>query len=377
MAPEDCEDENPSVEQMEDERLALKGQLANLRARCADLEEGHVGALVFMNSVHTNPLSPCQFQSRMEEEVAESSMSYDRLLVTVSKLETRNRTLVKRQASQVSVLHLIVVTPNLMDSMFCIIKEEAYELDRREKMEIERNLGAQVQRLEQQLRTYQSLAPKEPASSCFESNMKQELQANDDSRVVAHATIVSQLRSQLADMNESQLSLTEMHTALLSQVHTLEHEVAERTAECYRLREENEGFEILLRERTLDGRVYDADVFGNMTDDDSASDIAESATNSIDKGTYAVERNRGKDTDSGEPDAGEEDRPSSRRKRKGFNLAEELGEGAPAQNPSVLSSPTHEEYNINMENTAENVDSNKVVGDEHLLNSRLDLTSVS
>jgi hypothetical protein len=37
----------------------------------------------------------------MEEEAAENSTSHDRLLATVSKLEARNKVLVKRQASQV------------------------------------------------------------------------------------------------------------------------------------------------------------------------------------------------------------------------------------------------------------------------------------
>lgn len=37
----------------------------------------------------------------MEEEAAENSTSRDRLLATVSKLEARNKVLVKRQASQV------------------------------------------------------------------------------------------------------------------------------------------------------------------------------------------------------------------------------------------------------------------------------------
>lgn len=32
-------------EQIEEERIALKGQLANLRERCADLEEGRVSVV--------------------------------------------------------------------------------------------------------------------------------------------------------------------------------------------------------------------------------------------------------------------------------------------------------------------------------------------
>lgn len=167
-----------------------------------------------------------------------------------------------------------------------------------------------------------------------------ESHTGDDARLIAQTTLICQLRIQLADMTESQLSLTEMHSILVSQVHNLEHEVAERTAECYRLREENEGFEILLRERTLDGRVYDADVFGSQSDDESSSDGEDrgAITKTADKPIGE------RDSDSGANGRGvraaEGDKSNSRRRRKGANLAEEL-ENSPARaaSPSSSSAP--------------------------------------
>lgn len=226
-------------------------------------------------------------------------------------------------------------------------------------MEIEKTLRSQVQQLEQQLRNTQSPTTKEADSPELVDDVNKESQTDEDNKIIAQATVISQLRTQLADMSESQLSLTEMHTALLSQVHNLEHEVAERTAECYRLREENEGFEILLRERTLDGRVYDYAVFGSISDDESASEGGGNEGNDVTVTAIAADHGSGFDTDGEEPRTTEGDQSSSRRRRKGLNLAEELGNSS-ARNASPSSLPIPQENIIDGDGK---VDSNKVTGD--------------
>lgn len=160
--------------------------------------------------------------------------------------------------------------------------------------------------------------------------------STEEPSLVAQVAIVSQLRAELADMTESQLSLSEMHTALQLQVHNLEHEVAERTAECYRLREENEGFEILLRERTLDGRVYDADVFGDMSDDDMSENEESDAASRIKKDSSSNNDDTMVSTD----------RTSSSRARKKpqiLNLADDLGDTASYWDPQNVVSPIFED----------------------------------
>jgi hypothetical protein len=88
------------MKQTEEERIAMKGQLANLRERCADLEEGRVSIMTFI-PIGMTAGSFVFLQSKMEEEAAENALSRDRLLATISKLDARNKVLVKRQASQV------------------------------------------------------------------------------------------------------------------------------------------------------------------------------------------------------------------------------------------------------------------------------------
>jgi hypothetical protein len=239
-----------------------------------------------------------------------------------------------------------------------IIKEEEFELERREKMDNEKTLRTQVQQLEQQIRNAQSPGIQEADSPELDSDVNKESQANEENQIIAQATVISQLRTQLADMSESQLSLTEMHTALVCQVHSLEHEVAERTAECYRLREENEGFEILLRERTLDGRVYDADVFGSMSDDESAGERGDSEINDA---AMTVDQGSRFDADGKAVTAAVGDKSSSRRRREGLNLAQELGNSS-ARNASPPSSPILQE---NIIDGVGKVDPSKMAGDEN------------
>lgn len=47
MASDEADNEVSPYEQLEEERISLKGQLANLRGRCADLEEERVSAVNF------------------------------------------------------------------------------------------------------------------------------------------------------------------------------------------------------------------------------------------------------------------------------------------------------------------------------------------
>jgi hypothetical protein len=47
MASDEADNEVFPYEQLEEERISLKGQLANLRGRCADLEEERVSAVNF------------------------------------------------------------------------------------------------------------------------------------------------------------------------------------------------------------------------------------------------------------------------------------------------------------------------------------------
>ncbi|KAJ9100527.1 hypothetical protein QFC21_003570 [Naganishia friedmannii] len=243
---------------------------------------------------------------KMEEEVVDKITKLERIHGTVSELERRNKALIKRQA----------------------VQEESIELERRERADTETTLRNRVEDLEKQLKRHLS-AQAEADSAIQNSNLDDLSSATHEhhmteAHLIAQTKAVAHLRSRMADMSESQLSLTEKHTALSLQIHTLEHEVAERTAECYRLREENEGFEILLRERTLDGRVYDADVFGDMTDDgmsDSASMTASDADSQVGSETN---KNITAVGPRGSRSPQDEERPRSSRRRKAPNLAEEL-----------------------------------------------------
>lgn len=209
-----------------------------------------------------------------------------------------------------------------------ISKEEAFELERQEKSETEKTLNTRIQQLQQELRSVQSklerLTPSTPLSQSAE-HYSDSLVPSDEQSFIAQVALISQLRAELADMTESQLSLTEMHTALQLRVHTLEHEVAERTTACYRLREENEGFEILLRERTLDGRVYDADVFGDMSDESASETEASEAAS---QGIQSVSRKGKSRTHSAGSSSQQADSPRSRVKSQGRDLANYLLDGA-------------------------------------------------
>jgi hypothetical protein len=231
-------------------------------------------------------------------------------------------------------------------------QEEAFELERREKAEIEETLHTQVQQLEQQLRNQHSASMEKADPAHLGDGEDNNSDGRDDSQVIAQTTLICQLRTQLADISESQLSLTEMHAALVSQVHNLEHEVAERTAECYRLREENEGFEILLRERTLDGRMY-------MLDDESASGGEESDANDVTVTASSADHEDDSDADGREVQTTDKDKSSSRRRRNGANLAEELG-NSPARAASPSSSHIPQEDVVN---EAETRDSDRAVSD--------------
>jgi hypothetical protein len=55
-------------------------------------------------------------------------------------------------------------------------------------------------------------------------------------------------------MEDELASLRVSHTTLLAQLNTLSGELHELKAENIRLREENEGWEYLVRERTFPGR---------------------------------------------------------------------------------------------------------------------------
>lgn len=221
-----------------------------------------------------------------------------------------------------------------------ISKKEAFELERQEKTETEKTLSTRIQQLQQELRSVQCklerLTPSTPLSQSAEHYSGSSV-PSDEQSFIAQVAVISQLRAELADITESQLSLTEMHTTLQLRVHTLEHDVADWTAECYRLREENEGFEILLRERTLDGRVYDADVFGDMSDG-SASEAE--ASEAASQGIQSVSRNGKSRTHSAGSSAQQADSSRSRRKSQGLNLANDLGDGAISWHSQSRSSPT-------------------------------------
>lgn len=228
-----------------------------------------------------------------------------------------------------------------------ISKEESFELERQSKIDVEGALNSQIQHLQQELRAVQSKLERQTPPTPpprLEDDFLESSESTEEPSFVAQVAMVSQLRAELADMSESQLSLTEMHTALQLQVHNLEHEVAERTAECYRLREENEGFEILLRERTLDGRVYDADVFGNMSDDDvSETDVSE-ASSSARRSAFRKERSIAQLRRASLDRA---DSSRSKRKTQAQNLADDLGDSAVSWYPQSKSSPINEQHPVN------------------------------
>ncbi|KAJ9108260.1 hypothetical protein QFC19_002508 [Naganishia cerealis] len=291
-----------TVEQHEEERMKLRKQVEMLDAKHENLEE--------------------EF-GKMEQEMIDKATALERIIGTVSGLEKRNKALIKRQAAQ----------------------EEEFELERQEWKDTERTLQYRIEDLEKQFRTCIS-AQIEPAVQTDDSS-KDALVAHDqdimEADLVAQVKTVAQLRSRLADMSESQLSLTEKHTALCLQVHTLEHEVAERTAECYRLREENEGFEILLRERTLDGRVYDADIFGDMTDDDMSEEPTDTeGTSDTDTQAESGSSNKVEVFEGiNSPNPPGEQRSS--RRRKALNLAQEFSNNIESVSSRMNASPIVDE----------------------------------
>jgi hypothetical protein len=263
----------------------------------------------------------------MEEKMAERAMAHERLMTTVTRLEKRNKTLVKRQA-QVGRDKARLEVESDADN---VDQEEAFELERQEKIEAEKKLNSRIQQLQQELQAVRSKLERQ-APPTPNSPLSERRASIEEPSFVAQVAIVSQLRAELADMTESQLSLSEMHTALQMQVHNLEHEVAERTAECYRLREENEGFEILLRERTLDGRVYDADVFGHMSDDEMSENEGSDAA------SLAIEDKSGNNDDTMVP-IDRTDSSRARKKPQVLNLADDLGHTASTWDPQNVVSP--------------------------------------
>ncbi|KAJ9122293.1 hypothetical protein QFC22_001714 [Naganishia vaughanmartiniae] len=268
-----------TLEQYEQERIDLKQKLAIVNAKYENLEE--------------------EF-GKMEEQVMDKTTKLERIHGTVSELERRNKALIKRQALQ----------------------EENFELERRERADTERTLQSRVDDLKEQVKRHlsaqveaESALQNEPLNNNPSTTHDQQI---TEAHLLAQTKTVAHLRSRMADMSESQLSLTEKYTSLSLHIHTLEHEVAERTAECYRLREENEGYEILLRERTLDGRVYDADVFGEMTDDEDEEAGMSDSTKEMDADSQA--RSEAHVALRTKP----HEEPRSSRRQKALNLAEEL-----------------------------------------------------
>lgn len=329
---EDKVSDDRTLQQYEEERTELRQQVAFTNAKYENLQEEFVSS-----RRHRCLHASCRLvqrlltvQGRMEEEVMDKTTKLERIHGTVSELERRNKALIKRQAVQVRLDSLRGDSIIAVDGLYscCVDQEESFELERRDRADMERTFRNRVDDLEAQLKRH--LASQVDAESAIQNTiLEQDISTTHDQHkteehLLAQAKIVAQLRSRMADMSESQLSLTEKHTSLSLHIHTLEHEVAERTAECYRLREENEGFEILLRERTLDGRVYDADIFGEgLTDEDEMSDsTVESDTDSqaglkTDKKVIGVDGRH-----SSTPQ--EREQPRSSRRRKALNLAEEL-----------------------------------------------------
>lgn len=75
------------------------------------------------------------------------------------------------------------------------------------------------------------------------------------------ARTISDLQEELATLNIS-------HSTILAQLNTLGKEVQELRTNNKALKEENEGWEVLLRERTLNGKVREGGLLGTQYDTD-------------------------------------------------------------------------------------------------------------
>ncbi|EKM61202.1 uncharacterized protein PHACADRAFT_247656 [Phanerochaete carnosa HHB-10118-sp] len=231
----------------EKEKVRLLVQLQDKEQIIAALRAENNNLTSTLNAAETRVSELYADQSRMEEDLAARIEVIDKLRIQVRELEKEKRETQRRYNEQTAT----------------------FEAERQAFYDNEQHLKSRILSLSQARKLSNAVPPSPSALSVAESEAEPEAELTRSEPQLIVKQDMSDPQQEPAEMTALKLELSTLstsHASLQSTVHLLQTQLNDLTRVNRELQEENESYNILLREKTLNGQ-FDILRMGGVRDD--------------------------------------------------------------------------------------------------------------